>query len=88
MILSILLVKPKYDKEKNNDDKVTLSTIKMKWNNKQKNIARASTWSTNLIMKKDCIANRKTRWIVTMIAMVDWIAKTKEYKSAYGNKKK
>jgi SET domain-containing protein len=28
----------------------------MKWNNKQKNIARASTWSTNLIMKKDCKA--------------------------------
>ena len=39
-------------------DKVTLSTIKMKWNNKQKNIARASTWSTNLIMKKDCKANK------------------------------
>jgi Ulp1 family protease len=30
MILSILLVKPKNDKEKNNDDKVTLSAIKMK----------------------------------------------------------
>jgi len=39
MILSILLVKPTNDKEKNNDDKVTLSAIKMKWNNKQKNIA-------------------------------------------------
>ncbi len=36
MILSILSVKPKNDKEDNNDDKVTLSTIKMKWNNKQK----------------------------------------------------
>ncbi len=58
MILSILLVKPKNDKEKYNDDKVTLSAIKMKWNNKQKNIARASTWSTNLIMKKDCKANK------------------------------
>jgi SET domain-containing protein len=58
MILSILLVKPKYDKEKNNNDKVTLRAIKMKWNNKQKNIARASTWSTNLIMKKDCKANK------------------------------
>jgi hypothetical protein len=23
---------------------------------------------------------RKTRWIVMMIAMADWIAKTKEYK--------
>jgi SET domain-containing protein len=58
MILSILLVKPKNDKEKNNNDEVTLSAIKMKWNNKQKNIARASTWSTNLIMKKDYKANK------------------------------
>ncbi len=39
MILSILSVKPTNDKEKNNDDEVTLSAIKMKWNNKQKNIA-------------------------------------------------
>ena len=46
MILSILSVKPKNDSKKNNDDKVTLSAIKMKWNNKQKNTARASTWST------------------------------------------
>ncbi len=30
----------------------------MKWNNKQKNIARASAWSTNLIMKKNCEANK------------------------------
>ncbi len=30
----------------------------MKWNNKQNNIARASTWSSNLIMKKDCEANK------------------------------
>ena len=58
MILLILSIKPKNDKEKNNDDEVTLSAIKMKWNNKQKNIARASTWSTNLIMKKDCKANK------------------------------
>jgi hypothetical protein len=29
----------------------------MKWNSKQKNIARASAWSTNLIMNKDCKAN-------------------------------
>ncbi len=58
MILSILSVKPKNDEEKNNDDKVTLSAIKMKWNNKQKNITRASSWSTNLIMKKDCKANK------------------------------
>jgi hypothetical protein len=43
MILLILSVKPKNDKEKNNDDKVTLGVIKMKWDNKQKNIARAST---------------------------------------------
>jgi hypothetical protein len=27
-----------------------------------------------------------TRWIVMMIAMADWIAKTKQYKSAYGKK--
>ena len=58
MILSILSVKPTNDKEKNNNDAVTLSAIKMKWNNKQKNIARASTWSTNLIMNKDCKANK------------------------------
>jgi hypothetical protein len=58
MILSILLVKPKNDKEKNNNDEVTLSVLKMKWNNKQKNIARASAWSTNLIMNKDCEANK------------------------------
>jgi hypothetical protein len=60
MILSILLVKPTNDKEINNDDKVTLSTINMR-NNKQKNIARASAWSTNLIMNKDCKANKDDR---------------------------
>jgi hypothetical protein len=58
MILSILLVKPTNDTEKNNDNKVTLGAIKMKWNNKQKNIARASAWSMNLIMNKDCEANK------------------------------
>ncbi len=58
MILSILSVKPKNDKKRNNGDEFTLSAIKMKWGNKQKNIARASTWSTNLIMKKDCKANK------------------------------
>jgi hypothetical protein len=42
MILSILLVKPTNDEEKNNDYEVTRSAIKMKWNNKQKNVARAS----------------------------------------------
>jgi Ulp1 family protease len=36
MILSILLVKATNDKDKNNNDKVTISAIKMKWNNKQK----------------------------------------------------
>jgi hypothetical protein len=36
MILSILLVKPKNDKDNNNDDEVSLGIIKMKWNNKQK----------------------------------------------------
>jgi hypothetical protein len=58
MILSILLNKPTNDKEKNNNDKVTLSATKMKRNNKQKNIARASAWSTNLIMNKDCKASK------------------------------
>jgi hypothetical protein len=59
MILSILLVKPTNDKEKNNNDKVTLlRAIKMKRNNKQKNIARASTWSMNLTMNKDCKVNK------------------------------
>jgi hypothetical protein len=47
--------------EINNDDKVTLSAINMKWNNKQKNIARASAWSTNLIMNKDCKANEDAK---------------------------
>ncbi len=55
------MVKPKNDKENNNNDKATLSAIKMKWNNKRKNIARASTWSTNLIMKKDCKANNEDK---------------------------
>jgi hypothetical protein len=58
MILSILSVKPTNDKVKNSNDKVTSSAIKMKWNNKQKNIARASAWSTNLIMNKECKANK------------------------------
>jgi hypothetical protein len=58
MILTILSVKPKNGKKKNNNDEVTLSAIKMKWNNKEKNIARASPWSMNLIMNKDCKANK------------------------------
>jgi hypothetical protein len=33
----------------------------MKWNNKKKNAARASTWSTNLIMKKDCTVNKDNK---------------------------
>jgi Ulp1 family protease len=87
MILSILLVKPANDKEINNDDEVTLSAINMKWNNKQKNIARASTWSTNLIMNKDCKANKDDKMdCIMMIAMADWIAKIKKYNSAFGKK--
>jgi hypothetical protein len=86
MILSILSVKPKNHKESNKDDEVAISAIKMMWNHKQKNIARASTWSTNLIMKKDCKANKENKMDWMMIAMADWIAKTKEYKSAHGNK--
>ncbi len=78
MILSILLVKPTNDKEKNNDDEVTLSAIKMKWNNTQKNVARASTWSTNLILKKDCKANEDNKMDCNDDYNGDWIAKTKE----------
>jgi hypothetical protein len=59
MILSILSVKLKNDKENNNNDEVALSAIKMKWNNKEKNIARASTLSTKLIMEKGCKANKE-----------------------------
>jgi hypothetical protein len=58
MILSILSAKPTNEKEINNDDKVTLNTINMNWNDKQKNIARASAWSTNLIMNKECKVNK------------------------------
>jgi hypothetical protein len=58
MILPILSFKPTNDKEKNNNDKVTLSAIKMKWNNKQKNKARTSSWLMNLIMNKNCKANK------------------------------
>ncbi len=58
MILSILSVKSTNDKDNNNNDKDTLSAINMKWNNKQKNIARVSAWSMNLIMNKDCKANK------------------------------
>ncbi len=58
MILSILSVKPTNDKENNNYGEVTLSIIKMKWNNKQKNKGRASALSMNLIMNKDCEANK------------------------------
>jgi hypothetical protein len=63
MILCILSVKQTNDKGNNNDDKVTLIAINMKWNNKQKNIARASTWSTNLIMDKDCKANKDDKMV-------------------------
>jgi hypothetical protein len=57
----------------------------MKWNKKQKNIGRASTCSMNLIMKKDCKSSNDDKMdCVMMIAKADWIAKTKEYKSAYG----
>jgi hypothetical protein len=61
MILSNLLVKPTNDKDRNNDGKVTLSALKMMWNNKQKYIARASARSTNLIMKKDCKVNKNDK---------------------------
>ncbi len=60
-ILSILSARQKNDKEKNNDGKVTFSAIMMNWNNKKENIARASAWSTNLIMKKDYKANKKDK---------------------------
>ncbi len=39
----------------------------------------------NLIMKKDCKSSNDDKMdCVMMIAKADWIAKTKEYKSAYG----
>jgi hypothetical protein len=41
MFLSILLVNPKNDKEKNNDDKVTLSPIKMEWNKKTEKYSKS-----------------------------------------------
>jgi hypothetical protein len=40
---------------------IAISTIKMKGNNKQKNIARASAWSMNLIMKTDFKANKEDK---------------------------
>ncbi len=80
MILSILLVKPTNDKEINNEAEVTLSPKNMKWNNKQKNIARASTWSTNLIMNKDCEANKDDKMDCNDDCNGHWFAKTKEYK--------
>ncbi len=58
MTLSILLVKSTNDKEKYNNEEDTLSAINMKWNSKQKKIARASVWSMNGIMNKDCKANK------------------------------
>jgi hypothetical protein len=61
MILLILWVKPKKDKESNNNNKVTISAIKMVWDHKQKNIARASTWPVNLTTNKDCNANKDNR---------------------------
>jgi hypothetical protein len=82
MILSILSVKQnKKEEEGNNNDKVTICGIQMPWNHEQKDIARPSTWPTNLIMNKDCKANK-----VMISAMADWIAKTKEYTSAKGKK--
>jgi hypothetical protein len=41
----------KKDEESNNHDEVTISAIKKAWNNNQKNIARAPTWSMNLKAK-------------------------------------
>ncbi len=86
MILSILLVKLTNDKEKNNYDRVTLSTIKMKLNSKQKNKARASTWSTNLIMRKDCKANKDDKMDCDDGCNGRLDCKNKECKSAYGKK--
>ncbi len=51
----------KKDKESNNNDKVAINIIKMAGNHRQKDIARASTWSTNLIMNKDSKANKDNR---------------------------
>ncbi len=87
MILSILSVKPTNDTEKNNDDKVTLSAIKMKWNHKQKNIAIASARTTNLIMNKDCKANKDDKMDCNDDYNGRLDCKNKiEYKSAFGKK--
>ncbi len=86
MILSILLVKLANDKEKNNNDEVTLSAIKMKWNNKQRNIARASAWSTNRILNKDCKANKDDKMDCNDDCNGKLDSKNKEYKSAFGKK--
>jgi hypothetical protein len=84
MILSILLVKPKNDKEKTNYDKVTLSAIKVKWKNKQKNIATASTWSMNLIIIKDGKANKDDKMDCDDDCNGGLDCKNKRVQSAYG----
>jgi hypothetical protein len=86
MILSILPVKPKNDKETNNNDKVTLSAIKMKWNNKQKNIVRASTWSTNQIMKKGYKANKDDKMDCDDVCNGGLDCKTKRVQKCLWNK--
>jgi hypothetical protein len=86
MILSILSVKPTNDKDENNNDEVTLSAINMKWNSKQKSIARASAWSTNLIMNKDCEANKDNKMDCNDDCNGGLDCKNKKVKSAFGKK--
>jgi hypothetical protein len=86
MTLSILSVEPTDDKECDNDDKVKLIAINMKWNNKQKKIARASTWSTNLIMNKDCEANKDYKMDCNDNCNGGLDCKNKRVQSAFGKK--
>ncbi len=58
----------------------------MKWNNKQKNIARASAWATNLIMKKDCKANKEDKMDCDDDFNGGVDCKNKKYKRAHGKK--
>ncbi len=58
----------------------------MKWNNKQKNIARASTWSMNLILNKDCEANKDGQMDCNDDCNGRLDCKNKKYKIAFGKK--
>jgi hypothetical protein len=44
-----LVINPRKGRKKGKAVRIDLSAIKMKSNNKQKNMASASTWSTNIM---------------------------------------